>query len=156
MPLTFLSGDPLLTEAQTLAFSHNAAGRIEHDRLHNTLMRRYPAAFSRYKRDCRKGKIHTGHYWLWREAQPYLMFLPVRETAVGATRLRYVQTAIVNIARDYRLERLESLALTNLGQPHEWDEIKMILTQWLGKSKLPVVVYEDYLPGEKAAEDWAR
>ena len=152
MPLIYVSGDPALTQAQTLAISHNAKGRSEMGELHTHLLREQPAAFSMYQRQCRNQKIKGGTYWMWTEAKPRLLFLVLRDSSVGATRLRYVQSAIINLARDYRLEGIQSLAITPLGQPHEWKEIKLILDTWFRSSKLPVVVYNDYQPGITADE----
>jgi len=152
MPITYVSGDPMLTGAQVLAFSHNAKGRTELGDLHTRLMRSHPAAFSMYQRHTRKKSTQAGAYWLWRETKPALMFMIVRDSAVGATRLRYVQAAMIELARSYRLEGIQSVAITPLGQSHEWDEIKLILNQWLAPAKLQVVVYDAVQPGVKADE----
>jgi len=154
MPLTYVSGDPLLTRAHVLAFSHNAKGRTELGDLHSRLLRAQPAAFSMYGRQARNGSAKPGTYWLWREATPRLMFMTVRDTAVGTTRLRYAQAVVIALARAYRVEGIQSVAITPLGQPHEWAEIKLILEQWLAPSKLPVVVYDVVQPGVQADEAW--
>ncbi|MBC8172018.1 MAG: hypothetical protein H7X77_10110, partial [Anaerolineae bacterium] len=98
MPLTYTSGDPLHTTAQTLAFGHNARGRSELGVLATALMQQHPAAFAAYTRQCRNNRLKPGMIWVWRESKPWLMFMVVRDSAVGATRLRYVQAAVVNLA----------------------------------------------------------
>ena len=45
MPVSYVSGDPLLTCAQVLAFGHNARGRTEPGEFDTALMSRCPAAF---------------------------------------------------------------------------------------------------------------
>ena len=144
MPLQFVTGDPLLDEAPILAIDHNRKGRQELEPLHMALMQKYPAAFSVYKRQCRKERINAGQYWLWQESRPKLLFLPVRDSAFGATRLRYVQAVAMQIARNYRLEGLKSLAIAPLGRPHERDEINKVLAMWLQRLPIDVIIYTEY------------
>lgn len=152
MALRFVSGDPLLTGAQVLAFGTNAAGRTENTPLQMALLNRFPAAFATFGKACRANRIQTGTLWLWRETTPALGFMVVRETAVGATRLRYVESAVMTLARDYRLDNIRSVALAGLGRADEWAILKEPIVHWLSRSSLPVVVYADYVPGVKAEE----
>jgi hypothetical protein len=147
MPLTYVSGDPLLTKQHLLAFGSNAAGRSETTPLATALLTRYPAAFSSYGKLCHQGKIVPGMIWLWHEAKPALAFLVVRETPVGATRLRYVDAVMMALARDYRRDGLRSVALAPLGAEHEQNAAKEVIERWLGKSSLPMIVYNGYQPG---------
>lgn len=152
MPVTFVRGDPTLTRAHMLAFGHNRRGRIELGSLESHLMNTNPAAFSAYRRRCRQGRVRAGTYWVWREARLPLVFLVVRDSSVGATRLRYVQSVCIQLARDYALEGINSLAIAPLGLPGEWDEIQAVLKTWFRLSNLPVMVYDRYLPGVQAEE----
>jgi len=150
MPLTYLSGDPLLTRQQILAFGSNAAGRTETTPLATALLTRYPAAFASYGKLCHQGRIRPGMIWLWRETTPALAVLVVRETPVGASRLRYVEAAIMALARDYRSDNIRSVALAPLGADHEAAGIREVLDHWLARSALPVIAYADYQPGVAA------
>jgi hypothetical protein len=152
MPIYYLNGDPALTRAQTLALSHNARGRTEMGELHTHLMRNYPVAFASYKRQCHNGTVLAGGYYLWRDSMPNLLFMTVRASAVGATRLRYIQSVVMTLARDYRLDGITSLAIAPLSQPHEWGEIRQILDTWFSRIALPVLVYDSYQPGIQADE----
>jgi hypothetical protein len=147
MPLTFVSGDPLLTRAQVLAIGGNAQGQVETGALETLLYSRYPTAFAAYRKSCRAGKITTGTLWLWRETQPSLGIMVVRESAGGTTRLRYLENIVLTLARDYRRDGLTSLALVAPGAPADWPTLKPVIQHWLAKSLLPVTVYERYLPG---------
>ncbi|MCA9908191.1 MAG: hypothetical protein KC519_06040, partial [Anaerolineae bacterium] len=104
MTVEIVSGDPLQTQAQVLAFGYNARGRSEVNPLQATLQYRYPAAFAAYGKQCRAGRITPGTLWIWREAQPWLGFMIVRESSVGPTRLRFVQQIALTLARDYQLD----------------------------------------------------
>ena len=147
-----VSGDPLLTGADVLAFAHNARGRTELGALESSLMRAYPAAFATYSKQARHKRLSPGDTLLWHESQPKLLFMVLRETSVGATRLRYVQSAAMQIIRDYKLEGIQSLAIAPLCDAAQWGEVKKVLAQWFNQSKLPVIVYDTYAAGVTADE----
>jgi hypothetical protein len=150
MPLTYVSGDPLLTQQHMLAFGSNAAGRTETTPLATALLTRYPAAFSSYGKLCHQGRIAPGTIWFWHESKPALAFMVVRETPVGATRLRYVDAVMMALARDYRRDGLRSMALAPIGAEHEQSASKEVTEKWLSKSALPMIVYNEYQPGVAA------
>jgi len=150
MPLDYLSGDPLLTQAHILAFGHNKKGRTETTPLATALLDRYPAALANYARQCRKGRIKSGMLWMWHDAQPILAALVVRDSAVGATRLRNIEAVAMTIARDYLAYDFKSIAIAPLGTTEEWLYIKPVLDHWLADIPIPIIVYENYLPGVAA------
>ncbi|MDZ4671832.1 MAG: hypothetical protein SH821_13255 [Phototrophicales bacterium] len=142
MPVQFIIGDPLTTSAQVLAFGHNARGRTELGDIETRLFQKYPTAFAAYQKQCRVGRIKAGDLWLWRENKPNLMFMTVRDSSVGATRLRYVQANAIRIAREYSLLGIKSLAIAPMGNPYEWGEIKQVLEMWLRRIPLDVTIYD--------------
>ncbi len=150
MPITYVNGDPLLTRSQMLAFGYNAQGRTEVGPLATELLNRYPAAFATYSKQCRSQRIKAGQLWTWYETQPQLGFLVVRESSVGATRLRYVDGLALQLARDYQRNNIQSIAIAPLGDQAEWPPIKQILERWLQPVALPCTIYETYLPGVAA------
>lgn len=155
MPLNFVNGDPLLTRAHTLGTGCNLSGRAEVGPLETQLLVRYPAAFSTYNRMCKGGRVSAGTCWFWREAQPHLAFMTVRDSAVGATRPRYVQALSLALARDYQLLGIQSPAIAPLGRDSEWSEIRRILEAWFTNSRLPVVVYANYRPAVQVDEGFS-
>lgn len=154
MPVLHVQGDPLLTQAQTLAFGHNARARSEWDALPSALLYAHPTAFAAYSKACRRARVRAGDFYIWRAGRPLLAFLVIRESAVGATRLRYVQSALLRIARDYRLEGIHTLAIAPLGSAAEWPEIRGLAVALFRRSALPVVIYDAYRPGVRADEAW--
>jgi hypothetical protein len=150
MPLTILSGDPLLTQQQMLAFGTNAAGRTETTPLAAALLVRYPTAFANYAKLCRQDRIQPGTTWFWRETKPALAFMVVRDTSVGATRPRYVDAVMMALARDYQRDNIRSIAIAPLGAGHEAEDIRMTVERWLAKVALPVTFYDEYRPGVSA------
>lgn len=150
MPLVYVSGDPLLTRAQTLAFGHNLRARTEVGPLETVLLSRFPAAFATYRKQCQSGRLRAGQFWLWRESQPHLAFCVLRETPQGVSRLRFLESVLMTVARDYPLYNLSSLAFAPLVSREEWPSVRPLLDFWLARSPLPVTVYETYQPGIQA------
>lgn len=142
MSFQMISGDPLQTQAQVLAFGYNARGRAEVNPLQTTLQYRYPAAFAAFGKQARAGRITPGALWIWREAQPHLAFMVVRESPVGPTRLRFVQHVALTLARDFQLEGIKSVAIAGLCTPSELAPIREVLLQWFERISLPVTLYE--------------
>jgi hypothetical protein len=136
-----MEGDFLQSECSALAFGHNARGRTELGTLETRLMLAYPSAFAAYVRRARADKHKGGSLWLWQEGKRQLLFLTVRDSSVGATRLRYVQNIALTLARDYVLYNLKEVALAPLGNGYERAEINKVLHTWFEKSKLVVWAY---------------
>lgn len=145
-------GDPLLTRAQALAFGHNARGRMEVGDLETALYTRFPPAFSAYRKRCQTGRIKAGDYWVWMETSPRLYFMTVRQSSVGATRLRYVQASVMRLVREYTLEGIAHIAIAPLGDPYEWQDLLPMMRHWLDMVALPVAVYTQYHAGVQADE----
>lgn len=143
MPITYSYDDPFTTSAQTLAFGFNARGRVEVTDRETRLYDLYPTAFATYRKQCNSGRIKPGQLWLWSESQPRLLFMVARESQVGMTRLRFVEQAVMTLARDYPLYGVTSLALAQIGSPQEWPILRPVVDYWLGMSGLPVQVYEE-------------
>lgn len=152
MTVHIISGDPTLTKADLLALGHNAHGRTELGALETRLMQQYSAAFASYTRLAQRGQRKPGTWWLWADTRPRLMFMTVRNSSVGATRLRYVESVLMSIAREYELYSIKSLAIAPLGNQYENQEILSLIERWLAKISLPVVAYSDYVPGLSADE----
>ena len=150
MPVTYVTGDPFLTEQQTLAFGYNVRARTENTPLAMDFQRRFPAMFATYRKQANSGRLRTGDLWVWRDSLPRLTVMVVRQSAVGATRPRYVDDAIRRLTQDYEREGITSLAIAPLGRENEVSSIREALDLLLPSCPLDVVVYERYLPGVAA------
>lgn len=142
MPLEFVTGDPLQSACDALAIGYNAKGRTELDAFTMRVMREFPVPFSAYLRRCRQEKQKGGDMFIWAETKPKILILSVRDSSVGATRLRHVQKCLMELSRDYALIGIKSLAIAPIGNKLEASEIKPLYEQWFGNCKLPVMVYE--------------
>lgn len=143
MPIQYVSGDPLQTDCQTLAIGHNRIGRTENDPISTALRQKFPVAYASYERRCKQNKQASGDIYLWTQSKPQILFLTVRDSSVGASRLRHVQSCLMTIIRDYRLYNIESLAIAPIVSKHEWADIKALFTTWFTKRDLSVIVYEE-------------
>lgn len=152
MPIIPVSGDPLLTTCQVLAFGYNARGQSESRDEQIRLHQHFPAMFSVFKRQVRKSKIKSGDIWQWNETTPHFHLWLIRETPFGATRIRYVQSIVMRFVRDYQLYDIRSLALIRPGTELEYEEFKPILYQWLDPLPIPIVIYETVEVGVEADE----
>ncbi len=152
MPMITVSGDPLLTECQVLAFGYNARGQSESRAEQIYLSQTFPAMFSVFRRQTRKGKLKAGDVWQWNETTPSFSIWIVRQSAYGATRIRYVQSIAMNFVRDYQLYNIQSLAIIRVGTLLEYEEFEPIFKQWLDPLPIPIVIYDGYEAGVKADE----
>ena len=150
MPVFSVSGDPLLTDCQVLAFGYNARGQSESRDEQILLHQTFPAAFATFKRQARKGNIIAGQVWQWNDNTPNLHFWVIRESPYGATRIRYVQSIIMGFVRDYELYNIHSLALVRPGNDIEYEEFLPLINQWLDPLPIPIMLYENFIPDEKA------
>jgi len=152
MPLITVSGDPLLTDCQVLAFGYNVRGQSESRDEQIHLAQNFPAMFATFKRQARKGKLKAGQIWQWNETTPNFAIWIVRQSPFGATRIRYVQSIVMSFVRDYQLYDIQSLALIRPGTEFEYEEFEPILQQWLDPLPISIVLYDGYESGVKADE----
>jgi hypothetical protein len=131
MPLLYTDADFLQSPAQVLAFGHNARARPELGELETRLFYAFPSAFAAYQRQARRGTLQGGSIWWWHQPDCRLAFLIVRDSSVGATRLRHVQNVLLSLMREHSLLNLQSIAIAPLGSPQERPEIDRLLEVWL-------------------------
>jgi hypothetical protein len=147
MSVERVRGDIFLTRAQTLAIGIDSSGRLGTSALFTALHDRCPVFVSECRKQGRAGILKPGAVWFWREAVPWVAGLVVRDTPQGATRLRYVDAAMLTLHRNREQEGLLSLAVMRLGDDTEWPAVRHIVETYLGQLGMPTVIYEDYLPG---------
>ena len=152
MPLYTVAGDPLFTRCQTLALGYNARGQSESRDELVAIVQEYPVTFASFQRQTRKDKIVAGNIWMWTESIPQLQIWIMRDSAFGASRIRYVQSIAMSFARDYLLYGINSLALVRPGTDIEYPEFQPILQQWLNPLPIPIYLYETYTAGVQADE----
>jgi hypothetical protein len=157
MSVESVRGDVFLTHMQVIGIGIDSAGRLGTSALYTALHDRCPVFVSECRKRGRAGALAPGSVWIWREAVPWVAGMVVRETPQGATRLRYVEAAMLNLYRSREQEGLLSLAVMRLGDDTEWPAVRRIVEAYLDQLELPAVIYEDYVPGiaaEAQTLDW--
>jgi hypothetical protein len=142
MSVAFVQGDIFLTQAQAVALGLNSAGRLDVSHLYITLQDRYPVFVSDYRKMAHAGLLTPGQLWIWREGQPWLVGMVIRESPQGAVRLRYVEAALLNLYQNWEREGLHSLAIMQLADDSEWSAIRGLIKDYLEGINLAVSVYE--------------
>lgn len=152
MSWTIVKGDIFLTHAHAVAIGLNATGRLGVEPVYTALRDRHPVFVSECHKRGRAGLLDPGSIWIWREADPWIVGLVVRETVSGAARLRHVETAMLNLYKDWEREGVRSLALMRFDSADEWPGVRAIVQQYVAQMVLSVIFYDDYLPGVAAEE----
>lgn len=152
MSIPTVNGDIFHTRAQTVALAIDASGRLGTTPLYTALHDRYPVFVSEYHKRGRANLLVPGSMWIWREGTPWIVGLVVRETPQGATRLRYVESAMLNLLKNWQYEGITSLALMRLGDDQEWPHARQIVESYLAKMGLPATIYEAFKAGIRAEE----
>lgn len=152
MVVHFVRGDIFLTQTQTIAVGLSANGRLDVSPFYTTLQDRYPVFVSDYQRRSRPDARPPGSLWVWKQGRPWLVGMIVQESPQGATRLRYVEAAMLNLYKQWEHEGLRSLALMRFGDSGEWPAVRAVIEDYGSRIALPIVVYEDYTPGTAAEE----
>jgi hypothetical protein len=148
MNIRFVQGDVFLTRMQSVAVGLNTTGRVEVTPFFTTIQDRYPVFVSEYRKRGRAERLTPGDFWVWREGQPWLVGLVIRDTPQGPARLRYIETALLNLYKNWEREGLHSLALALTVDEIERPALHDLVARYLGT--LPVVVYEAHLPSVDA------
>ncbi|RPJ39554.1 MAG: hypothetical protein EHM35_02055 [Planctomycetaceae bacterium] len=152
MTVIFTKGDIFLTPCQVIGVGLSANGRLGVTPFHTALHDRYPVFISECGKRGRAGTLPPGTLWVWRDGIPWLAGLVVQETPHAPARLRTVEAALLNLWNDGPREGITSLALMRFGDDSEWPALRGLLNEYLSRLPLPVIVYDEYLPGV-AAED---
>ena len=150
MSLAVVRGDIFLTRCQTVVLGLSANGQLDASELHRALYDRYPVFVSDYRKRGRAAALVPGTIWVWREARPWICAAIIRDTPHGTLRLRFVESAMLKLSQTWPAEGLGSLALMRFDEGIDWPEARTVVDTLMTAAALPVIVYEDYLPGVTA------
>ncbi|HKJ63648.1 MAG TPA: macro domain-containing protein [Hyphomicrobiales bacterium] len=158
--ITKLSGDILLSGAQAIAH-----GVAPHDHFNQglalALRERYPAMAKDFRHYCHLQNPKAGHVWLWAGPERVIINLMTQEPAPdehahpGKATAHNVSHALKELRAIIEKEGLSSIALPRLATGVgglDWAEVEPLIKEHLGDLKIPVLVYETYEKGVKAAE----
>ncbi len=155
MSLTIVRGDIFLTRAHAIALDLNITGRLGTAPVYTALHDRFPVFVSECHKRGRAGSLTAGSLWVWREGAPWIVGLVVRETPQGATRLRYVEGAMLNLYKEWEREGVCSLAMMRMGSDDEWPGAREVILHYAAQMAISITLYDVYLPGVAAEDDVA-
>ncbi|MGH1398553.1 MAG: macro domain-containing protein [Alphaproteobacteria bacterium] len=158
--ITKVSGDILLSDAQAIAH-----GIAPHDHFNQglalALRENYPSMAKDFRHYCHQYNPKAGNTWLWAGPKSIIINLMTQEAPTdnkahpGSATTKNVNHALKELRSIIDKENITSIALPKLatgvgGLP--WDEVEPLIEKYLGDLKIPVIIYETYIKGEKAAE----
>ena len=158
--ITKVRGDILLSGAQAIAH-----GVAPHDHFNQglalALRERHPAMAKDFRHYCHQENPKAGHAWLWAGPERVIINLmtqePPRDNKAhpGKATVHNITHALKELHRILEAENISSIALPRLATGVgglEWSEVEPLIESHLGDLKIPVIIYETYEPGVKAAE----
>lgn len=161
-----VTGDILLSKADLLAHGISANDPFDSG-LALALRERWPSLVKDYRHDTRSKAIGTGEAWAWAGVQEgggvrHIVNLVTQNTLgqgpaakPGKASVENVRAALQNLAKLIRQEGIKSVALPRLATGVgglEWDDVKPLITQYLGELGIPVIVYSTYRKDVQADE----
>ena len=158
--ITKVRGDILLSGAQAIAH-----GVAPHDHFNQglalALRERHPAMAKDFRHYCHQENPKAGHAWLWAGPERVIINLmtqePPRDNKAhpGKATAHNITHALKELHRIIEAENISSIALPKLATGVgglEWSEVEPLIESHLGDLKIPVIIYETYDHGVKAAE----
>jgi O-acetyl-ADP-ribose deacetylase (regulator of RNase III) len=158
--ITKVRGDILLTDAQAIAH-----GVAPHDHFNQglalALRERHPAMAKDFRHYCHQENPSAGHAWLWAGPERVIINLMTQDPAPdnhahpGKATAHNVTHALKELRRIVEEQGISSVALPKLATGVgglSWNEVEPLIDSHLGDLNIPVIVYEAYEPGVKAAE----
>ena len=156
-----VSGDILLTKAQAIAH-----GIAPNDSFKNglalQLRENWPSMYKDFRHFCQSKHPKPGEVWAWMGADgKRILNLFTQESAYhpgekpGRATLTHVGHALKELRHQIDTEKLTSIALPRLATGVgglQWNDVKPLITQYLGDLSIPVIVYSTFHAGQAAAE----
>ncbi len=162
--ITKVTGDILLSGAQAIVH-----GVAPHDHFNQglalALREQFPAMAKDFRHFCHQQNPKSGGAWLWAGPERVIINLMTQEAAAderahpGKATTSHISHALKALRKIIEDENITSLALPRLATGVgglSWDEVEPLIEQALGDLEIPVIIYETYAKGEKAAEKLAK
>ena len=155
-----VSGDILLSGAEVIAHGVAPSDRFNQG-LALSLREHYPAMARDFRHYCHQENPKAGHAWLWAGPERVIINLMTQDPAPdnkahpGKATTHNIIHALKELHRILETESISSIAVPKLATGVgglEWSEVEPLIESHLGDLKIPVIIYETYEPGVKAAE----
>ena len=162
--ITKVRGDILLSDAQAIAH-----GVAPHDHFNQglalALRERHPAMAKDFRHYCHQQNPKAGDAWLWAGPERVIINLMTQDPAPdnrahpGKATTHNINHALKELRRILQKEGISSIALPRLATGVgglEWSDVEPLIENHLSDLEIPVIVYETYDQGIKAAETLSR
>jgi len=159
-----VSGDILLSQAQVIAHGVAPNDPMTHG-LSLAIHQRFPAMHKEFHHWCNHSHAKPGEAWLWSSigsrSGVRIVNLLTQEPAlnhshhVGRATLKHVRDALKTLRKMIDKEGFASIALPRLATGVgglEWTAVEPLIHEQLGDVEIPIYVYADFHPGQKAKE----
>jgi len=157
-------GDILLSDAQAIAH-----GVAPHDHFNQglalALRERHPDMAKEFRHYCHLQNPKPGSVWLWTGPERMVINLMTQDKAEdekanpGKATVHNVNRALKELRKLIDKKAITSIALPKIATGVgglEWGEVEPMIEKYLGDVKIPVILYETYEKGKKAAERLAK
>ena len=159
--ITNVRGDILLSGVQAIAH-----GVAPHDHFNQglalALRERHPAMAKDFRHYCQQQNPKPGHVWLWAGPERVIINLMTQDPAPsekahpGKATMHNINNALKELRALIVKESITSIALPRLATGVgglDWTDVEPLIAKHLGDLTIPVVVYDTYEKGKKAAEN---
>jgi hypothetical protein len=106
--------------------------------LETALRDQYPVFFSEYRRS----KPALGTYFLFKEAQPWLLGLVIKESPTSLPKPRHLEQAMIHLMQAWPQLGIQALALGPLCPMPDWASLKPLVIHYLDLLPIPTTLYE--------------
>lgn len=159
-----VSGDILLTRAQVIAHGVSPNDPMTQG-LALALRNKYPAMHKDFHHWCSQTHPAPGAVWMWGGADGVrIVNLLTQEGGYGhgarpgRATTKHVRDALRELAKLAVAEAFTSIALprvaTGVGGL-DWDDVRPVIEERLGALQIPVIVYSEFKPEQRAQEPLA-
>ncbi|MCC6612395.1 MAG: macro domain-containing protein [Anaerolineae bacterium] len=144
MPVIVVSGDLFQSQAQTLTNAVNCAG-VMGKGIALEFKRRFPAMVEDYVRRCEMNEIRLGVPYVYSSTDhPWILNFPTKQHWRSKSKLDAIVAGLDYLTQHYQTWGVSSLAVPALGcglGQLDWDTVKPIMLDYLGRMSIPIELY---------------
>ncbi|MEJ7731106.1 MAG: macro domain-containing protein [Polyangiaceae bacterium] len=155
MPVMFTKGD-LFHDHELRAFAHgvSCAGAMDSG-VALAFKKRWPAMFEDYRARCADKRVHLGDVVVWSDEQATVYSLAIQEHWKQKASLAALKRAAVKMVELAEIAGVERIGVPRIGTGMgglDWQRAKSVLTDAGSKSKVGLIVFEQFVRSKAASE----
>ncbi len=146
MPIeNIISGDIFASEIQTLVNPVNCVG-VMGKGLALNFKKRFPEMFTDYVQRCQRQEVELGYPYLYLSStSPHILNFPTKNHWRSKSKLSAIESGLIHLVDNYEQWGITSLAVPALGcglGQLNWEDVKLLLEQYLESITIPVILFE--------------